>query len=55
MPYWRENMLLPKADFFSGIVKIYVIGGAIGKFRDVNWNDPEWKGLSTIEEYTPDN
>jgi hypothetical protein len=35
--------------------KIYVIGGAIGKFRDVNWNDPEWKGLSTIEEYTPDN
>jgi len=34
--------------------KIYVIGGAIGKFQNVNWNLPEWQGLSTIEEYTPE-
>jgi RNA polymerase sigma factor (sigma-70 family) len=34
--------------------KIYVIGGVIGNFWDLNWNLPEWKGLSTIEEYTPE-
>ncbi|MEK7396399.1 MAG: kelch repeat-containing protein, partial [Candidatus Poribacteria bacterium] len=33
--------------------KIYVIGGVIG-IPNFNWNDPAWKGLPTIEEYTPD-
>jgi energy-converting hydrogenase Eha subunit A len=49
MPTGRQLLTASEVDG-----KIYVIGGAIGKFQDVNWNDPEWKGLPTIEEYTPE-
>jgi RNA polymerase sigma factor (sigma-70 family) len=49
MPTGREILT---ASEVNG--KIYVIGGVIGKFQNDNFNLPEWKGLSTIEEYTPE-
>jgi RNA polymerase sigma factor (sigma-70 family) len=57
---WTKMADMPTARYLltASVVngKIYVIGGVVGG-RNFNWNPPapEWQGLSTIEEYTPDN
>jgi len=54
---WRKVADMPTGRYMFTASevngKIYVIGGVIG-ILNLNWNLPEWKGLSIVEEYTPD-
>jgi len=57
---WTKKADMPTARFCLTACevngKIYVAGGVVGVAGgpNFNFNLPEWRGLSTIEEYTPE-